>query len=526
MADFLYAYGGVRPQEEVRRGFYAERTNAAPGLDLFFNEGTVVRVTEGDDSLTVLGYLYDTGGAGTMRDVLHRFSERGIAELKQRLAGQWLMIVRKGGFLYLFSDFLQSRPIYYDAAARRAGSCFASLYRASRRDDYKAFEWLAMRRCLYPAWLGEGTLDGSVSRLPAYKYLVVDLSAGKIEARDLNFEIDNRKISRLSDLAEFTLAAMRRAVRHPDLKQTAVRSTITGGFDSRLAAALVAEYYPQRDARIAQWKDGDSLDRRIAARVASQLGEHLEVHYTDPHRQMEAFYAMTDALTPRENGVMTQMLLAADASQVGFGGVFGTELYTVFPFGSADELAEAYLLRARSVLKGERELFARFGDAVRDELRAVGARYRLAEEEPRDRMRIFQLLVTGTFAAPLAAAANLRGRQFELFGAYPVIEAGLRAPYSLLGSKWTLGRFYLIPKTIMQRLDRRVAAIDTTHFCPMRPFGIASLPAYLAGRFRRRRYYRQRAAACEAPRQLTLRTEGFEYVSDEWFEGFLNTYYR
>lgn len=536
MADFYYSHDDKTLQSPKFAEFYSIRRNVAPGCDLFWNEGTAGHHAEADDSITILGYARDCEGpadalaAPSLSGLLRVFDGSGasVAALKKRLAGQYLILIRKGPTLFLFSDFLQTRNIWYNPEKCRVSSSFGAMRTdaGSRCDEYKAFEWLAMRHCLYPVWLGNGTIDPAVLRLRGYEYLTIDTRNGEISVKGLHFDVDNRKIGSLKKIKELTLSTLRRAVRHPDEREKKAWATVTGGFDSRLTASMVREYYPDLHLRIAEWEGGSSRDRTIAERVAGVFGRPLDVFYCNPASQLEVFYRMTDGFSPKENGVMTELILSTNAEDVAFGGVFGTELYTAFPYASFGELAAAYLLRARQHIQADEAFYERFRTALQDEFEEISRHYTLREAEPRDHIRIFQLLVTGAFSAPQIAAASIRGRQYELFGSYPVIETGLKIPYKYLGSSYTLGRFYLIPKSLMVTVNSQASWVDTTHFCPMRPLAPDSLAAYIRGRFRRKRYYKRQAAIQRGKmRMLSLTTDTFSYTSNDWFEGFLRTYF-
>ena len=534
MADFYYSHGGNASGIPKFEEFYTQRTDIAPGCKFFYNEGTTERYAEGTDSFTILGYACDcrTGEEAlitpSLPGLLQDFDGSGacIAALKKRLAGQYMILICKDSVLYLFSDFLQTRNIFYNTKARCVSSSFGTIRSDDKCDEYKAFEWLAMRHCLYPVWLGSGTIDPAVRRLRGFEYLAIDLRTGEITVEELRFEVDNRKIASLKKLKEQTLATLRRAVRHPGVQHKKVWATVTGGFDSRLTASLVREYYSDLHLRIAEWEGGDSLDRTIAERVAGTFGLPLNVFYSDSASQLATFYRMTDGFSPRENGVMSQLFLAAKAEDTAFGGVFGTELYTAFSYTAPEELEAAYLFRARQYVKADEAFYGRFRQALHDEFEEIRNHYILQEEEQRDYIRIFQLLVTGAFSAPQIAAGNIRGRQYEVFGVYPVIETGLRIPYKYMGSSHTIGRFYLIPKSLMVAVDKKASWIDTTHFCPMRPLGPDSLSTYIIGRFRKKRYYKRQAELRRGKaRTLTLARDTFGYTSNDWFEGFLQTYF-
>lgn len=536
MADFYYAHGGNASGTPEFEELYTHRMNLVPGGDIHYNEGTIVHYANGEDSLSILGYACDCATAEeglvapSLSGLLRDFDGSGvcIAAMKKRLAGQYTILLRKGAKLYLFSDFLQTRNIFYHTQGHFVSSSFGAMRSRTGNecDAYKAFEWLAMRHCLYPVWLGSGTIDPAIRRLRGFEYLSIDLLTGAIAVEGIRLEVDNRKIASLKKLKNQTLATLRRSVRHPDVRDKKAWATVTGGFDSRLIASLVREYYPDLHLRIAEWRGGDSLDRTIAERVAEVLGQPLHVFYCDPDQQLETFYRMTDGFSPRENGVMSQLFLSAKAEDMAFGGVFGTELYTAFSYTVPEELQAAYLLKARQYVQADEAYYERLRQALHDEFAEIREHYLLRENEPRDYIRIFQLLVTGAFSAPQIAAGNIRGRQYEVFGAYPVIETGLKTPYQYLGGRYTLGRFYLIPKSLMVTVNKEASRIDTTHFCPMRPLSLTSAAAYVRGRFRRKKYYERQAELRRGKtRTLTLTTDTFSYTSNDWFEGFLRTYF-
>ncbi len=530
MAGFIYRFGTERPDASGSEG-KAHALSLHSHMTLFYNEGTVTRVTDGDDSVTVLGYACkpDCCLETYLSGWLENFTVGRIGEMKRELLGQYAVVVFKAGFFYLFSDFLQTRSIYYDPEGKTVGTSFRAVRPSpmSEPDEYKVFEFLAMRHCQYPAWLGNTTLDRRVKRLRPWEYLNLDSRTGAMEAIGIELQIDNTRITSLKEVTNRTLTVLREAVRHPAMRESRVESTLTGGFDSRLVTALVQEYYPETGLRTAVWNGRESLDHDVAMRVASAFSLPLCVYRSDPDARPEAFYAMTEGLVPRENAIITPILENVDYGVLGFGGSYGTELYSPLAYADGDSLIAGYVDRARKFVPANEAYYERFEEALRLELERIERHYPLACPDGRDVLRLFRLINTACFSAPIVSAFNIRGRQYEVFGTFPVIEAGLKIPYEYLGGKHTFGRFYLIPKHIMEQIAPKAAKIATTHFCPMRPLSLSSFVSYATGRLTRSRYYKRQAKfRTGKTKRLFLEREHLRYASGEWFEGFLLEYLR
>lgn len=530
MADFYYQFGDVpcTLNDEKFKVLYQNETIVATGLNLFYNESTITQVLEGDHSITVLGYVYRLNGdvesylAGLLRD----FTPDKVAEAKKELLGQYMVIITLGDDIYFFSDFLQTRTIFYDVDRKLASSSFAALG-ATCTDEYKAFEYLAMRHCIYPSWLGNTTIDKRIRRVRSYEYLKINKVSGKMETSKLRFTINNSKIASFKDAKSHTLSLLRSVIRHPDYQNKVIGSTITGGFDSRLVTSLVNEYYSNVTLRVGTLKDEISLDYKIASQVVKTMGLPLNVYETDLEIQKESFYDLTDGLTPRENGMMMEFLQHVGDYDLGFGGAFGTELYTSIEYDAIDQLVADFSHKVRGAVKADEAYYAAFVKALYDEFENINTCFVLKEQNLKDTMRVFRLMVTGFFSSQVMAAYNIRGRQFEMFGTFPVIESGLRIPYEYMGSRTTFGRFYMVPKALVEYLNPKVSKIDTTHFCPMRPLSVGSFASYVLGKFKQKSYYKNMAKA-QAGKNITLSysSDHIQYTSNYWFEGFMQKYLK
>lgn len=524
MADFVYKYGEQHLSAARFDLLYRSKLDVAESCCVFYNDGTTTHIAEGQESITILGYVHHAEKETTayLSEVLRNFDEVMIPEIKKNLSGQYIALIRKGSALYIFADFLQVRSIYYAPEEQIISSSFevAGVYAGEDSDPYKRFEFAAMRHCLYPAWLGNTTPNKRVLRLQAFEYLKIDRSSGSIETRDFQIAIDNTQESSLAQITTKTLALLRQMIHHPTVREQRVCSTITGGFDSRLVTALVREYYHDVELRTSTRKGEVSLDYTLSRRVAEVMSMPLTVYEADVEQQKEWFYFVTEGLMPKENAIVVEMLRHTNRCALGFGGAFGTELYTMPPYNTASELITDYLHRARHSVQAEESYYERFEQALQAEFEAVRSHYTLAQEDNRSWIRLLRLINTACFSSPVVSAFNIYGNQFEVFEAFSVVELGLKIPYRYFGSRTTFGRFYLIPKSLMERIDRKISKIDTTHFCPMRPLSFTSFMSYFAGRLRRRKYYAERANTLQKISTLSISDKGWTYSSDDWIEGF------
>lgn len=529
MADFSYIFGALDPMISEFDKYYTQRISVNNDLNVFYNQGTALHIENGNESIMLLGYAYvqKESTDSFLTNVLLDFDVSRIAEIKKSLLGQYLVILHKDGYIYMFSDFLQTRNIYYDISTKRVSSSFAALsaLKGKENDNYKAFEFLSMRHCLYPIWLGNGTMANDVLRVRANEYLIIHAESGEIEVCKLKFKINNIKISSLKTLIAYTKEIFREAICHPAYKNKKVYTTITGGFDSRLVTTFVEEYYTNVNLRISSLKNSQSQDFKIASLVTEAISATLKVYETDLEKQKDIYYSLTEGLSPRENVIMTELFLSKDRGDLSFGGAFGTELYTILAYASSDDLISDYVSKARQFVKADESYYTKFELALREEFENIRSCYLLQTYDERDLMRIFQLLNTGRFSSRFVSAMHINGHQYEVFGTFPVIEAGLRIPYKYLGSKWTFGRYYLIPKYLVEQINPKIARIMTCHFCPMVPLGLSTSILYVQGKFMRKQYAKEQAKSMCTPKKLSLWTEDFSYSSNDWFEGFKLRYF-
>jgi hypothetical protein len=530
MADFSFRCGQSMDDANVLRfrELYKNKLEVVVGGYVFYNDKTITHIMEGTDSISLLGYAYVVNRDLTdyLKERLRTFAKEDVMKIKKEMLGQYLVIVRKGTSLYCFADFLQTRQIYYDADGKRAGSSFTALD-ARNTNDYKAFEYLAMRHCIYPGLLGNTTLDDSIKSLRAWEYLQINIETGVMDVHHLIFILNNRKNYSVEDCTNTMLSVLRDSLQHPNYKNKRVVSTQTGGFDTRLITALVNEYYQNMHLRISTFKDEYEMDLSIATEVAKVLGYPLHNYSVNFERQKDRYYYITEGLMPRTNGIMIEELEHTADYELGFGGRVGTELFSADVTDTTIEFVERVRQQACAAIKAERSYFERYYMALSQEFEEIKRHYLLIEPDDRDIVKLFRLMNTAFFMSPTIAAYNIYGMQFDVIATYPVIEAALQIPYEFQGGTYTFGRFYMIPKAIVGKINPQIAKLMTTHFCPMRPLGIRSLLSYIAMKKEGKRYYEQQAKLQKGQKnELTYKSDTIQYTSDHWYEGFLQTWLK
>ncbi|MDD2286558.1 MAG: hypothetical protein PHQ11_14305 [Paludibacter sp.] len=527
MAEFYFSFGQESISTQKFKMLYKNKFDITTGCSVFYNDNTITHLVKGNQSVTILGYVFniEKDVKEYLYEILNNFAEDSIPDIKKQLLGQYIAIVYKGDVMYVFSDFLQVRSVYYAIDEKIVCSSFHKVVGAVT-DPYKEFEFIAMRHCAYPAWLGNTTLYKDINRLRAFEFLKINFLKQVIEIKNFKIKIDNRKEYSLSKLKNQTLFSLRKVIRHPSFKEQNVHSTITGGYDSRLVTALINEYYTDFKLRIAVNKGIDIPDYTIACKVAKVMSRPLIVFENDLEKMKEWFYAVTDHLTPKENAIMTHLWQHANDCSLGFGGVMGTELQSSFKHDTVDEIIHDFLCIAKQFIPAKDDYYVRFENALRDEFYDIEKQYFLESRNEKDLIRIFKLINTAHFSSPQTTAFNVYGNQFEIFSTFPIVEMALKVPYKYLGDKTTLGRFYLIPKSLMEKINCKVSKITTTHFYPMRPLSVASFMTYLIGRYKKRNHYKHVAKTRDEFAKIkNFEGEGWSYTtSDDWMEGFAKKY--
>lgn len=493
---------------------------------------TYEMVRDGDDAVVAVGYcsfLTSGSAARSLATILDTFDESRIGALKRELVGQYVLLVKKGGRVWVFADFMGARNVFY---SREASTVSTSLSRieelieadANDLDPYKIGERLAVKHILYPAWLGSSTCNKRIDLLYPFEYLCIDPTLGRIRVGSVVFSIDNRKEGSKAALADGLVAGLRSVIARQEFKQSPVAVSLSGGRDSRLVAGLAVEYYEKPKFRIAvsPGHRDSTKDMHVAETIAKRERIPLLAYESRPGIDNERFEQLTERMAPAFNDKLAPLLDDAGSFAIGFGGVFGTELFMPVPWRSIDEFVRVRTAAAREAIKAEGEFWIRFEESLREEFRAVREHYELAEVDQRDYVRLFMLLNTARYASFILAAFNEAGYQLEPYGSYSAFSLAFRVAPALWGNHRRFGGDALIQLAAMQRVSPRMAGVLTyKNFRPMRPLSARSFPLYVWGTVLQARdvVTRRLDGATGAP--LTLKLPIGFYSGSDWALPFL-----
>lgn len=462
------------------------------GCWIYGRKGTFCIVRDGRDAIASIGYVCQIDGGSvqeTLANVLKSFHETQIGELKKKLVGEYVLLVKKSDSIYIFSDFMGVRNIFYSDDGMVVSSSFAQLEdliqtSSGDLDRYKVLEYVAMRHMIYPAWLGRRTYHKNINWLLPYDYLAIDLRKYSLGVGSVVYSIDNKKQSDLSLLSSKLLSTLKAIVGRPEFKDSTVAASLTGGHDTRLVSAIAAEQYRNIRYRIAiSTESPDSLkDLKVASKVARIQGVQLDVYQFQNGRDEERFYELTEGFSPSYNQTVTPLIDCAGSYSLGLGGVFGTELFTEIPWNSIDDYVRARISVAQKVLKVEDGFWKLFRESLYGEFRRTKNHFQLSNGDDRDYIRIFTLIGTARYSSFLLSAFNREGYQLDPYGTYAVFELALRVAPKLWGNVRRLRGRGWVQKTAMAKLDWRTGRVITySHFRPMLPLSVTTSHLYMIG---------------------------------------------
>lgn len=454
--------------------------------------GTYEVVSSGEDVVAAVGYA-SLASARSVREsllrVLTSFDESRITDIKKELAGQYVLLVKKRQRVWVFADFLGARNVFYSDDGSVVSSSLGRVEdllhtNPDDLDPYKVAEYLAVKHVLYPAWLGCTTAHKRIKLLYPYEYLTIDTATTGVKVGSLVFSLDNSKQGNCAILADELLSVLRSLVRCPEHVDAAVASTLSGGRDSRLVSGLASEYYKKVRFRIAvaPGHHDSQKDMEVARTIAKGEGIPLEVYCFQPGRDEMRFEEFTESMAPVFNNKLAPLLAGTGSYSLGFGGVFGTELFMPLPWSSIDEFVRAGTERARGALNVPEEFWGSFGEAMQEEFRRLKAHYVLTENNDRDYIRLFVLLDTARYASFIVSGFNHSGYQLEPFGTYAAFSVAIRVAPSLWGNHRRFGGDARVQLAAMAKLNPRMAGVLTyKNYRPMMPLSAATFRRYLWG---------------------------------------------
>lgn len=533
MADILIRLS-VSHDMLAEQSIAVERISADPQCNcwVYGKDDTFCIVRNGEDVIASIGYVCHVDGESvqaTLSQILTSFDESQIGDLKKKLIGQYVLLIKKGQSIYIFSDFMGSRNIFYSDDGLVVSSSFSKVEDLmqtsfSDLDIYKVMEFLAMRHILYPTWLGRSTEHRRIKWLLPYEYLVINTENLSFRIGSIVYKINNKKQLNCSLLSSELLSILRTIIGRKEFKNSPVAVSLTGGRDSRLVAAIAAEQFSNIRYRTAvSSKTFTSLkDLEVADKIAKIQGIPLDVYRFQPGRDEERFRELTEGFAPSYNHSITPLIDSTGSYSLGLGGVYGTELFMPIPWKSIDDFVQLKIEGAKKVLRAEDGFWNYFRESLYDEFRRTKNHYQLSNSDDRDYIRLFNLLDTARYSSFIISAFNRAGYQLEPYGSYSVLDLALRVAPLLWGNHRRLGGDALVQKTAMAKFNPRMARVMTySSFRPMQPLSITSAPFYLLGSLQQVAYWLRNKLVDIKKEPLRTDLPNGYYLSDGWEKPFL-----
>lgn len=533
MADILIRLNGIDDVAK-KQNEKVERINVGSQAEcqIYGKKGTFCLVRKGEDAIASIGYVCHIDGdsvQATLSQILSSFDESQIGDIKKKLVGQYVLLIKRNDRIYLLSDFMGVRNIFYSDNGLVFSSSFSKVEDLVQTnsidlDTYKVREFLAMRNICYPAWIGGSTEHKRIKWLLPYEYITIDLSISSFRLGSIVYTIDNEKQQDCSLLSSELLSILRAIIGRKEFKNSLVAASLTGGRDSRLVAAIAVEEFSSIHFRaaVSSEKYTSLKDWEIADKLAKIQGIPLDVYRFQPGRDEERFRELTEGFTPLYNRSITPLIDSAGSYSLGFGGVFGTELFAPIPWISIDSYVKERITNAKKALIVEDSFWNHLRELIYDEFKRIKEHYQLSNDDDRDYIRLFTLINTARYSSFILAAFNRAGYQLEPYGNYSIFNLALRVSPTLWGNKRRLGGDALVHKTAMAKLNPRLARVMTySSFRPMLPLSIASIPFYLNGFVIQVAYWLVEKFKNINKEPIRKDFPGGYYISDGWEKEFL-----
>lgn len=533
MADFVIKINGSN-NISAEQNQSIERLSADPKCKcwIYGKYGTFCSVRNGEDAIASIGYACHIDSYSiqeTLSNILSSFNEAQIGDLKKKLVGQYVLLIKKGNIIYIFSDFMGARNIFYSDDGYVVSSSFSKVEdlvqtSANDLDIYKVMEFLAMRHILYPTWIGRSTEHKRIKWLLPYEYLVIDTATPSFRLGSIVYKIDNKKQTDCSLLSNELLSILKTVIDRREFKNSPVAASLTGGRDSRLVAAIAAEQFPNIHYRTAvSLNTFSSLkDMKVADKIAKIQGISIDVYRFQAGQDEEKFREFTEGFAPSYNHSITPLINSAGSYSLGFGGVYGTELFMPIPWNSIDEYIQQRIAGARRALRIEDGFWNFFHEALYDEFQRTKKHFQLSDDDERDYIRLFNLLDTVRYSSFILSAFNRTGYQLEPYGNYAVLDLALRVAPTLWGNHRKLGGDALVQQRAMAVLNQRVSRVLTYKtFRPMLPLSTASYPLYLKGFTLQVAYWLKERLEDKKTKPTKTDLPGGYYLSDGWEKNFI-----
>lgn len=533
MADFIFGPVVLRDSTINQNPQVDIKIDSKWAHYIFGNDDTYCIIKNGEDFIAALGYVsYLDGGSvsSTLTDILSSFSESEIGKLKKKLIGQYLIIIKKKEKIYFFADFLGVRNIFYSEKEQIVSSSYSRLensihIESTNLDIFKVMEFLALRHVQYPTWIGRGTCHKDIKWLLPYEYIVVDMENSNFRISSITFEVNNKKESDCSLLGSELLSTLKKIISRNEFKDSLVASSVTGGRDSRLIAAVASGYYSNLHFRIgvSQENYNSQRDLLVAKKLATVCKVPLDIFtYQGGEAGLERFSELVDGFAPSFNHTITPLIDSAATYSLGLGGVYGTEHFMPIKAKSISEYIDSGIERGKKALRIEDGFWDKFRETIYDEFENIKKHFILNDPDDRDYIRVFILFNTARYSSFIMSAYNNAGYQLEPYGCYQVFKLAFRVSPTLWGDHKKLCGNAWVQKSAITELNPQMASIFTySTFRPMVPYNIKTLPIYVLGYMLQVMHWlKERTQNVNA---VTDQTElpGGIYLSNGWANPFL-----
>lgn len=500
MADFLIGLGKTSYNIINQKCLYFDLSTDLKGrLVIIGSNQTYFVEHNGNDFIVSLGYLKDLKEesiSNSLKGLLKNFAENRITEFKQNLIGQFVLLVKKANELFLFTDFLGARNIFYSVDKRYISTSFNLIEdvigaNADDLDFDKFLEFIAVRT-FYPSWIGRDSINKRIKWLMPYEYIKINLSDNSLSIKKIQFCMNNKKSKDYEKLAKKLKEILEEAIMIREFSDSIVASSITGGIDSRLIGLIVSKTYKNTRLRISYSEDKyDSLyDLKIAKKLSEIAGLPLDVYKFNHAVHLSKYYQLTEGMSPIFNKTITPILEGASIYKIGFGGSYASELFEPLPYSSSFNFIAERLMRSKRFIDSREYFWGNLYDSFKNQMEEIKKYYVIEEDNEIDYLRIFYLNHTSRYSSFLVRGFNQHGLQIEPYGSFRLLELALQLDQKLFGnSKWSIEGEKKIQKTAIRLINESIAKqIAFKEFRPSVPFSMKSLNLYLNGFFEKSLY--------------------------------------
>lgn len=537
MADFFMRIknNGFIINQDKREASVAG-PDANIGAFISGRQGTYQVHSDGRDAIAALGYACNIDEASEKESLTktlklpYKNHHVEIGNIKKKYAGQFAVLIKKNNFLYILADFMGCRNIFYAEDGSVFSSSFSQIEKvcsngSSSLDEFKVFEYLAMRHLLYPAWIGKGTENKKIKWLRPNEYIVIDLRKMSYRVERISYSLDNRKETDCTALSIRLTEMLTHVLNRKEFFDSTVSASVTGGRDSRLVATVATRIFKNMRYRTAV-SDGiynSMKDLEVAKKISNRAGVPLDVYPFESPAHNKRFEEFTEGIAPSYNHAITPLIENASKYALGFGGVFGSELFMPVPFASIKEFIDGKIAQARSCLHVSENFWRSFRESLNEEFKIIKHNYLLSEDCDQDYIRIFMLMDTARYGSFIISAYNIGGNELEPYGSYDLFCLAMKVHPSLWGHAKSLNGTALVQKNAMAILSKPVASILTFDtYRPMLPLSAATMPLYLMGySLNVKNWLRMKYVEKSRKPSRTVMPNGY-YVSDGWEKQFMD----